>query len=329
MTMLKTYYFQLPSVAPKLQFQDYDLAILKLMDSFRVLDSELTYALLKRGFPTLPYDTFKRRLQKLTAARLLIRPEEQVILAVRHGQRHLVYTLSRQGAEFLKGQLSESEWQKLKTFKRVQSRKGWEREQNPSYRFLEHSLEIARFRAALELSEKLSIPLWLNDREFKNPVRFREAANWYQKKLVKGMSRDHEGKYPLSIIPDSFFAIQGRGSQLLWHALEIDRSTEPTTDLAKKILAYYKALKALKEKHEPLLAEDYPVCYFRVLFVAPDQRRVEQLKEIVRSVEEGSHVQGHRAFWFTTRDKIDWRRPETAIDRVWQTAPGDQFSLLD
>jgi hypothetical protein len=326
--MLKAYYFQLPPVAPKLQFRDYDLAILKLVDAFRVLDSELLYALLKRGFPTLPYDTFKRRLHKLTQARLLLRPEEQVILAVRHGQRHLVYTLTRHGVAFLKGQLSPSEWQQLKILKRVQHRKGWEREENPSYRFLEHALEIARFRAALELSGRLSIPIWLNDGEFKYAVRFSEAATRYQQKLIRGVTPDHEGKYPLSLVPDSFFAFY-RNSQLLWHALELDRSTEPSRDVGKKILAYYKTLKYLHQKQHPILAGEYPVTSFRVLFVVPDQRRVVQLQEIVRAVEEGRHVQGHRAFWFTTRDRIDWRKPETVLERIWQTAPGDQFSLLD
>ncbi len=330
--MLKPYYYNRPRGISSLQVTPQDLELLRLMDEYRVLDSELLWALLKRRLNrNIPYDTLKRRLTKLWRAGFLERPPEQVVLAIRHGQRHLIYTLGREGLNFLKGRLTQPERERLKTLKRVRRRKGWSKEdpRRLSYLFLEHSLALARFRAALELAG-LRVEPWLGDGEVRWKVRFTPQTEAQRRVLglrPAGWGGAGAGPIELTLQPDAFFGL-ALGRRKAFHALELDRGSEKALRVGKKILGYYKLLKGLRASKASLAVEGEKVEHFRVLFVVPDRRRADRLKELVRAVDEKGH-RGDRAFWFALQERVDWRRPETARARIWQTAPGEVFSLLD
>lgn len=326
--MLNRYYYIRPEKPPTLKIQPYDLEILKLIDSYRVLDSEILHRLLAlRLEKPLTYDNLKRRLKKLWQAKYLERPPEQMVLAIRNDQRHLLYVIGREGLELLKGNLTSVEIEKLKTLKRVRKRKGWSKEGNYSHLFLEHALEISRFRAALELAQ-VPISLWLGDGEVRHKVKF-QPMNPYQARLLNVHPESGE-KVSISVKPDAFFGLKrAKGRKTLYHALELDRGSERSASVGRKILGYYKILKGLRTTEIPLMVEDHPVFHFRVLFVVPDQRRIEQLKGIVRGIDERSPQKGDRAFWFALREQINWKDPESVLRPIWQTAPGERFSLLD
>ena len=326
--MLKLYHYNRPERPPTLKIQPYDLEILKLIDAFRVVDSELLYHLLNRRLDKpLSYDNLKRRLKKLWEAKYLDRPPEQVVLAIRSGQRHLIYTLAKEGLELLKGNLTSVEVEKLKTLKRVKKRKGWSKEGNHSYLFLEHALSISRFRAALELAG-LPPLLWLGDGEVQHRVRF-QPMNPFQARVLN-LHPEAKEKVAVTLKPDAFFSLKReRDGKVLFHALELDRGSEKLTSVGRKILAYYKILKGLRLSQTPLVVENQPVSHFRVLFVAPDQRRIDQLKQVVRGIDERAPQRGDRSFWFARQEQINWREPKSILERIWQTTPGEVFSLLD
>jgi len=326
--MLKLYHYTRPEKPPTLQLQAYDLEILKLVDSYRVLDSELIYHLINRRLEkSLSYDNLKRRLKKLWEARYLERPPEQVVLAIRSEQRHLIYTLAKEGLELLKGNLTSAEIEKLKTLKRVRKRKGWSKEGNHSYLFLEHALSISRFRAALELANVPPL-LWLGDGELQHRVSF-QAMNPFQARVFN-LHPESKSKVKVIVKPDAFFSLKrGEDGKVLFHALEIDRGSEKLGSVGRKILAYYKILKGLRISQTPLVIENQPVFHFRVLFVAPDQRRIDQLRQIVRGIDERAPQKGDRSFWFARQEQINWREPKSVLEQIWQTAPGETFSLLD
>ena len=318
----KIYHFKRPERPKRMILKDYDLRVLDLVDEFRFLDSALIYALLKLDYPEMKYDRLKHRLQKLWANGFLDRPAEQVVLAIREEQSHLIYTLTAEGADLLAYRWGKDP-ERLK----------WRTDRNgASFRFIAHQLAISRFRAAIYLAGEFSIPFWLGDGGFTKRVTFR-----LQTERQAALFKRHPGEpVRVTVVPDSFFGLEREG-KTHFYALEIDRGTRTVRDMARKFLGYYKLLQGIRRS--PLRVEGHEVNSFRILTVTPrgaqryEGARLNNLRAAARAVDERG--KGLRNFWFAKESEIRWEEPESALRPIWQTpieGEGERegyLSLLD
>jgi len=308
----KIYHFQRLKKPKRLFLKRQDYKILDLIDRYRFLDSEMLYKLLPLDFPDYSQDAIKHRLHRLWLAGYLERPAEQIVLAVRNEQRYLIYCLSKEGSDLLREKLGKPKvrWK--------------EKQEKASYKMIEHTLEIARFRLAIELTKKFEIPFWLGDKEFAKRVTF-PINNRVQEELVRRYKRGIGEEISLVIQPDSFFCL--KGDSLKFYALEWDRGTLQLERVLLKFLIYYKILKHLKETGETIPVEGYQIRDFRLLVVCPNQPRLRHLLEGAKAVDEKGI--GYGGFWFTLRDQFSFREPESILRKIWLNPRGQRFSLLE
>ena len=314
--MLIKRYFTKPKEPARVRLQNYDWTALKILNDYRYLTTPILYQLVKLHHPNLSNETFKHRITALWRGGFLERPKEQIALMVRSDDFHITMCLSESGAEMLARQFGLDE-EKL-SWRADQERVG--------FRLLEHQLSVAKFRASIELSRAFKILFWLSDGQYYQTIYFR-TTNEEQKKITEA---DYIGaQVKETIRPDSFFGL-AKDNQVNFYALEIDRGTQVLKTMAKKYLAYYKLIKNLER--EPVKIENQEIRHLRVLTISPDESkfenpglRIKHLKEQTRLIDEKE--KGHRSFWFTTEDKIDWQKPKTILDKIWQT-PTEEKEIL-
>jgi hypothetical protein len=318
--MLIKRYFTKPKEPARMRWQNYDWTTLKILNDYRFLTSPILHQLVKLQHPNLPFETFKHRITILWRAGFLERPKEQVALMVRSDDFHITMCLSKAGAEALAYHFGLDE-EKL----------SWRAEQEKvGFRLLEHQLSVAKFRATVELSKAFKILFWLSDGEYYQTIYFRPSTQ-EQKRITEAEYIGAQIKE--TIRPDSFFGLANDG-RVNFYALEIDRGTQILKTMARKYLAYYKLIKNLER--EPLKIQNQEIKHLRVLTISPDESkfenpglRIKHLKEQTRLIDEKE--KGHRSFWFTTEDKIDWQNPKTISTKIWQTPLEEKeiLSLVD
>ena len=295
---------------PGMILQERDLRILELLEDYRLLDTRMVKLLIREEFPRNVEDAVKRRLHLMFHNRLVNRPPEQLILRLKHGRHHFVYELTRRGARIL-------------AEKRGRDPKGLRApEKDPSYRYIEHVLEVNRFRVALELAlKKRGLPLLRLKRD--GEVRFQAEFVLTHKVHARLLRQRLGSRTGIPLVPDLFFGIQV-GSREQFYALELDRGTMKLGGVAKKMLGYYKFL----ARGEALSVDGREIPRFRVLFLSPSEVRVRHLREAAQTLDERG--KGYRGLWFTRADQINLEEPTSVLASIWQTPlPGERFSLLD
>jgi hypothetical protein len=269
-----------------IEIQERDVNIIKLVWEFRIITSDLIYALIggsKQGV--------LRRLKKLFHLGYLDRPISQIIFSNPIvGHKNMVYTLGDRGADLLAERLNIDRGKVLYS-------KG-NREVKEKY--IQHALVISHFRACLSIAIKkvpgAELLFWVheNARELKDSVNASEGEK--QKKLT--------------IMPDGFFCIKDTKGEMYFF-LEADRSTMSNARFKGKIRAYWHWWRQGGSKKK------LGVGNFRVLTITiSDQRRDNLIKTAQGAVEKG----GGYMFWFCCIKDLDINKPETVLRNIWRTA---------
>jgi len=340
---------------PKVALNDRDSKILQLVYEHRFLDTEILWYLLK-GEPVdnVEYKIGKdgkrrpthygfgqkalyKRLQILTESKHLNRhyASDQPI-GRGHGVPRAIYGLGIASASILTEivGISTQEVRKIVDSNRVKSL------------FLRHALEVARFRALLELACRKS--------ENRIHLLFWEQGQILQD-WVSGED-EHGDERSFSIYPDAFFALEVEGKGRAHYFLEIDRGTMPITatgnrsDIRKKVFAYYlyrkhkKYSRRYRYRTQPdgtivgldittngrdraslKQARFEPIRSFRVLFVAPGtSKAVLSMKGRIANIISAFPTFGKQfatttLFWFSSFDLFSFEHPEIIFNRVWLT----------
>lgn len=299
---VSSYHFYRPprDKRPGLSLTERDLRILEIVSDYAVIDAQMLKALITAEFPGSYDDSLKRRLQKLFVHEYLNRPVEQVVLQLRDGQRHLVYTVGREGAEILARRrgipLEQIKWRL--------------RDDEKSYKTLDHTLAISKFRTCLTLALKanaLDLDFWKRDGELAFKIAFRVNT---QPQAV--LFRVPEGERAARTVrPDGFFAFNNH-----FYALEVDRGTMGLSGVAKKMLGYLKFWKLIKE--QPKQINGYTIKDFRVITVTTNERRLRHLQETARRIDD-KPGQGWRGFLFCLEGDYTIERPESILGPIMHT----------
>jgi hypothetical protein len=186
------------------------------------------------------------------------------------GRGELVYALCDKGAELLVRENGLAR----KDLK-------WSRQKNKIQpQFLQHELNLAQFRMAVEKSIYLlpnaKLLYWLSGEEIKAKFQTRFSAHEY------GRSNKRDS----GLRPDAYFGIETDKGKLYFF-VEIDRGTESLKVIQKKIELYFNAYS------KGLFEQSMGVKKFRVLFVVEDEKR---LKTILETTQDFESI----LFWATT-----------------------------
>jgi len=212
-------------------------------------------------------------------------------------------------------------------------------------RFIQHALEVARFRVVIELA----------CRESEGNIRL---LFWEQgirlQDLITGEDLDGEERR-FSVFPDAFFGLDVVGKGKAHYFLELDRGTMPIvrsgnrSDIRKKVFGYMLYRKAKRhstryryrrlpngsivglEVYSDGRTEDIdasgaePIKSFRVLFIAPGAPAGEltsggRIANILSAFPSfGKQFATSTLFWFVSLESFELDRPETAFERIWLT----------
>lgn len=263
---------------PPLILQDRDTRIIQAVYENRFMTSEL----IKILFPGSERGVLSR-LQKLFHHGFLDRIKGPVSMPI-------VYALGDQGAELLK-ELGILETRGT----------GW-RKKNRKIKelYLDHTLQIARFRTILTLALKNKpqneILSWVPEREITK----------YEVMIQDGTYREIRAP----VIPDGFFALTDKG-QKMYFFLEADRSTMTQERFLRKMKAYWQFWK--QGKH----VQRFNIQSFRVLTITKSQERMMNLRELTRMADD--HKKGSLMFWFTSETLYDIKSPDAVLGSIWQT----------
>lgn len=273
-------------LAGGIEIQERDVKIIRIVWEFRVITSDLIYALIggsKQGV--------LRRLKKLFHLGYLDRPINQIIFSNPIvGHKSMVYTLGEKGADLLAEQLNID---RAKVLYNKNNREIKEK-------YIQHSLVISHFRACLAIAIKrvpgAELLFWVpeNARELKDTVNASEG----------------EKQRKLTIMPDGFFCIKDNKGEMYFF-LEADRSTMSNARFNNKIRAYWHWWRQGGSRKK------LGVSNFRVLTITiSDQRRNNLVKTAQEAVEKG----GEYMFWFCCIKDIDINKPESVLQNIWRTA---------
>lgn len=216
--------------------------------------------------------------------------------------------------------------------------------------FIQHALQVARFRVILELACQQS------DGDVR--LMFWEQGNILQD-WIWGMDWEGEER-KFSVYPDAFFALEVAGKGRAHYFLEMDMGTMPivrsgdASDIRKKVFgfAYYKKARRQAERYfyrripdgtivgidladtgQPAGVSSQrpfePIKSFRVLFVAPgatagklsERGRVANILAAFPSF--GKRLATSTLFWFASLDTFELERPETIFAHTWFTPNPD------
>ena len=229
------------SKKPKLILQPRDIEIVKLVYNYRLLDSVLIRVLVSGSDRVL-----LSRLQKLYHNGYLDRIKRDM-------HKPIVYALGNQGADLLfeveKIQRGTVNWRK--------------KNQKIKDYYTEHTLQVSRFRAVLELAlrnhSNYKLTHWVAENEIKKEVMLDN--------LEYGRSR-------ATVIPDGFFTVKRSDGKEAYFFLEADRSTMTGRRFLRKMMAYWQFWN--DKRH----TERFGIRAFRVLTICKSLERASNLREL-------------------------------------------------
>jgi hypothetical protein len=225
-----------------------------------------------------------RRLRQLYDHKFI----DRIQIPVLEGKAELLYALGKNGFTLLKqkGQIKEE--------------LGWPPKRNKvSFRYLTHTLEVIKFRLAVE------------EAVTQNPEI--KLLFWSCKEdLVKKF----EGKKIYKLIPDSLFVLNAPISPSFYF-LEVDLATESVKSGFGKKMERYKSY-----YQHGLFEEKFGCKKFKVLVITTSNRRLYSFVKYAEKLNTGL------IFWFTTLDKIF---PESVLyQKIWMPGNGKRqwYSLI-
>ncbi len=280
-------YRRLANNKPKMVLQTRDIKIIKLVYNYRLLDSVLIRALIvgsDRGLLS--------RLQKLYHNGYLDRIKRDM-------HKPIVYALGNQGADLL-----------AKVEKIHRGTINWRKKnQKIKQYYMEHTLQVSRFRAVLELAlrarSKYELLHWIPENEIKEEV------------LLDNLKYDNNRA---TIVPDGFFTVKRPDGKLAHFFLEADRSTMTQRRFLKKMMAYWQFWN--DKQH----TQKFGIKAFRVLTICKSMERAINLRNL--STQADPKRTGSFMFWFTTEQSYCLDQPQNILGRIWQTSGDTKFHSL-
>lgn len=279
---------------PTFVLQERDHEIIRLVSQHRVISSD-DLQLLVAG----SNQTVLRRLQKLFHNGYLDRPRRQRL----RGNAAMVYAIGQKGAELLareSGQRPSSDWS--------------EKNRQLGASYLEHSLIVSRFQAALRFALQAqgsaSLERWIADGVIRDSV-----------------SVEHETSTErIPIAPDAFFTLrllnEPEGRNRIHVFLEADRGTMTTKRFLNKMRGYWHWWRSGRQ-------EQLGIKNFLVLTVSRTTERSTNLSAVTRELDAPKH-RGLRMFLFGSEQNYSLTDPGRILEPVWITPDdGDAHSLLE
>jgi hypothetical protein len=350
---------------PVLELRERDRRILKLVYEHRFLDTELLLRLLKvesgEGVEYAAGSDGKRRPTRYGFGEKALYKRLQLLTSLEYLQRRrLTEQLAGRGQGAARGVygLGPKSIGEVSTLAGVAPEEIRRIVESNSVKgpFLQHALEVAKFRVILELACQ----------ESAGGVRL---LFWEQGQVlqdwVKGEDEDGEER-EFSVFPDAFFALEVQGKGRAHYFLEADRGTMPIvatrdrSDIRKKVLGYglYRRYRRHSQRYQYRTLPDgtivglhvadrqrtpdslrentlEPIKSFTVLFVAPGatggtlslRGRVANILSALPTF--GRHFSTSTLFWFASLDSFELDRPETIFAPVWLTPnPEKQYQSL-
>lgn len=232
------------------------------------------------------------RLSRLYHHGFLDRPASQT--SARLTSAHMVYALGRKGADTLMANAEEREG----IYRRL-------REIERTLPLMAHALMISQFRVCLTLAAKA------------HGVKISRFMQGYD---LKDMLRDVHGENP-SLVPDAFFTLEDK-DEVINFFLEADRGTMKTERFVNKLKNYW------SWRSDDRLKEKLRLARFRVLTIAPSQRRSDSL----RNAGKGGDPRGEGSlmFLFTSETEYSLSKPEAVLEKIWKSPKSEaSHSLLE
>jgi len=268
--------FRRSSQAPRCLLQERDTALLEDLRRYRALTTSQLELL--RGSDINPDLRFVSRLTLTRRLKLLFHGKYVRRLARPSitGMQEPVYLLDSEGAKSLSLKHGE-------VTVRAPS-------QMPKIAALEHILSINQFRVSLATASTDASSLEILEWQTSGETKFRVVAR------------------KVTLIPDAGFTLKTANLKLFYF-LEVDLGSEPSRILTEKCRSYY----AFWQSRE--FAQKYfcaPNVGFRVLFVAPTEKRAATILKSIQKLDAGQNM-----FWVTGQEEI---KPERILEQIWNNA---------
>src|SRR3989338_7188854 len=216
-----------------------------------------------------------RRLTSLFQHGYLDRPESQT--SARLSSTHIVYSLGRKGAETLAKNAEEREG----ILRRV-------RENEHTLPLIAHSLMISQFRVCLTLALKKRSDIKL--------------ARWVQGNDLKSALAKRGANPPL--VPDAFFVLETPTHKYPCF-LEADRATMTQERFVSKLKMYW------RHNREESFKDSLGVSHFRVLTIAPHEKRAENLCRAAKDADD--RRAGSLMYLFLSETRYNVETPEALL----------------
>jgi hypothetical protein len=254
-----------------------------------------------------------RRLRVLFDHGYLDRPKAQLASMLIGGQRKMVYGLAPKGARALREH----------GYRLNGAGDFTEKNKRAGAIFIEHTLAIAEFMTALELSCRGRSDVELvREREIiaeapEATRRAREPLRW----VVRPERKRNE---VWSVVPDGMFALSFADGTASYFLFEIDRGTIPIVrssfdhrSIARKLDIYYQGWRAGRH------VEQFGVKQLRVLFVTESPERV---KNMLRALDQVTDGRGSNLFLFIDRPTLAAADP---LEVEWVSGKRQAVKLTD
>jgi hypothetical protein len=277
--------------APVCVLQPRDVALLEDLRRYRVLTTSQLEVL--RGSDSDPALRFVSRLTLTRRLKLLFHGQYVRRLArpSTGGMQEPAYLLDREGAKALSRRHGEIAF-------RASS-------QLPKLAALEHALAVNQFRVSLVAScartvgtsSEARLLQWHSDESAKFAVSLAGSD-------PKNRDKDHK----VTLIPDGFFVFKLPALRLFYF-LEVDLGSEASRVLVEKCRAYYAFWQSGGFGDKYALEGKVG---FRVLFVAPTEKRAVTILKAFDRLEAGTAM-----FWVALQEQIT---PHDLLCPLWRTA---------
>lgn len=293
---------------PPMRLTERDLQLLAHVARHRFLSSA-QLAALDAGSP----QNVLRALRALYDHGYLDRPLAQLASMPVLGPQPLVYGLGAKGARALR-----------EYGHRLGGAGDWtEKNKRAGAIFIEHTLSVAEFMTALELSCRARSDVALiREREI---IAAAPEATRHAREPLRWVVRPPQGRNELwSVIPDGLFALSFADGTASYFLLEIDRGTIPIArnsldhrSIARKLATYWEGWKV--KRHEI----QFGVKQVRVLFVTESAERVRNMLSAVDRITDGK---GSNFFLFVDRPMLMAGDPFQA---EWMSGKRAAMKLVD
>ena len=300
--------FERSDAPAPMRLTERDLQLLGHVARHRFLSSA-QLAALDGGSP----QNVLRSLRILFDHGYLDRPRAQLASVPVFGPQPLVYGLGAKGARALREYGSH-----------LDGAGDWtEKNKRAGAIFLEHTLAVAEFMTAIELSCRAHSGVEL----LREPDIIASApeATRRAREPLRWVVRPPQGRNELwSVIPDGLFALSFADGTAAYFLLEIDRGTIPITrnsldhrSITRKLTTYWEGWKA--KRHEA----QFGVKQMRVLFVTESGDRVQNMLSAVDQITGGK---GSNFFLFIDRQSLAAVDP---LEVEWVSGKRSALKLAD